>query len=61
MIIRRQMINLLAGAATFALVTTLLQYLTTDKLSFAGLVGGIAWFIVGFILSHLKNKDMTNQ
>lgn len=40
MSIRRQMLNLLAGAATFALVTTVLQYLSTDILSLAGVVGG---------------------
>lgn len=58
MIIKKQIINLLAGAATFAFVTTLLQYLTTNKLSFAGLVGGISWFVVGYILTHLKNKEI---
>lgn len=61
MIRRKQFINLLAGAVSFAVVTTILQYLSTEKLSFAGLVGGVTWFIGGFVIHLIKNKERENQ
>jgi len=46
----------LCGSLTFAIVSTIFNYILSHEFTFSGIFGGLAWFITAVIINYRKKK-----